>query len=92
MNKRLLTAAVGIALLALMAPAHARPHLTDGDDDSWTYRQRTYDRYERDDDDEERGYRRERRQRQQARKRSGAQTERKAPRQEIAKPQQLAAC
>jgi hypothetical protein len=92
MDKRLLSAAIGIALCALAAPANARPHLNDDDDGSRTYRQRDYDRFDRDDDDDERSYRRERRQRQQAtRKRSGTQAERKAPRQQAAKPQQLAA-
>src|ERR1700741_837896 len=63
MNKRLLTAAIGLALCALAAPAHARPHMYD-DDGSATYRQRGYDRD--DDDDDERSYRRERRRHQQA--------------------------
>ncbi len=95
MNKRLLTAAVAVALFALAAPASARPHIYDGDDDGdRTYRQRNYDRFDRDEDDDERSYRRQRRQRQPtARQRSHtpAQVERKALRQEAAKSQQLAA-
>ena len=92
MDKRLLSAAIGVALCALAVPANARPHLNDDDEGSQSYRQRQYDRYERDDDDDERSYRRERRQRQRAtRQRSGTQAQRKAPHQEAAKPQQLAA-
>src|SRR5712671_3768952 len=55
MNKRLLSAAIGIALCALAAPANARPHVNDDDDDgSRTTRQRHYDpdrSYGRNDDD-----------------------------------------
>lgn len=92
MNKRLLTAAVAIALSALAAPAHARPHWLDDAEDSRSYRQRTYDRYDRDDDDDERSHRRRQRQRQHAsREKSGAQQERKATGQETAQPQRLAA-
>ena len=91
MNKRLLTAAIGIALCTLAAPANARPHMYD-DDGSGTYRQRSYDRHDRDDDDDERSYQRERRQHHRAsRQRSPTQAARKAPRQQAAKPQQLAA-
>ena len=93
MNKRLLTAAIGIALCALTAPANARTRMNDDDDGGRSYRQRQYDRsYDRDDDDDERSVRRERRQRQRTtRQRSGTQAARKAPRQQAAKPQQLAA-
>ena len=93
MNKRLLSAAIGIALCALAAPADARPHSHNDDDGSWS--SRYYDRsdrsYDRDDDDE-RSYRRERRQHQRAaRQRQRAQAARKARRHQAAKPQQLAA-
>jgi hypothetical protein len=89
MNKRLLTAAIGIALCALAAPANARPHWNDDDDGGRTYRQRQYDRYERDDDDEERSVRRERRQHHRAtRQRSRTQAARKAPQQLAAVPPQ----
>ena len=89
MNKRLLTAAIGIALCVLAAPAHARPHANDDDDGNRTNSHRHYDR---DDDDDERSYRRERRQRQRAiRQKQRTQAIRKAARQEAAKPQQLAA-
>ena len=93
MNKRLLTAAIGIALCALTAPANARTYMNDDDDGGRSYRQRQYDRsYDRDDDDDDRSVRRKRRQRQRAtRQRSGTQAARKAPRQQAAKPQQLAA-
>ena len=91
MTKRLLTAAIGIALCTLAAPANARPHMYD-DDGSGTYRQRNYDRHDRDDDDDERSYQRERRQHHRAsRQRSPTQAARKEPRQLAAKPQQLAA-
>jgi Peptidase M15 len=92
MHKRLLPAAMAIALCALAVPANARPHLNDDDEGSQSYRQRQHDRYERDDDDdEERSYRRERRRRQAAtRQRSGTQAQRKAPH-PAAKPQQVAA-
>ena len=54
MNKRLLTAAIGIALCALTAPANARTRMNDDDDGGRSYRQRQYDRsYDRDDDDDE---------------------------------------
>ena len=83
MNKRLLTAAIGIALCALAAPADARRYTHDDDDDgNRSYRQRHYDRsYDRDDDDDERSYRRERRQHQRAtRQKQRTQATRKAPR------------
>ena len=80
MNKRLLTAAIGVALCALAAPAKPEPHMYD-DDGSRTYRQRDYDRSERSydrDDDEARSYRRERRQHQRAtRQRKSTQAARK---------------
>jgi hypothetical protein len=97
MNKRLLTAAIGIALCALAAPAQARPHSSDDDDYSGSSRRRHYERYERSydrDDDDERSYRRERRQHQRAaRHKQRTQAARKAPLQQAAKPQpqQLAA-
>jgi hypothetical protein len=93
MDKRLLTAAIGIALCALAAPASARTYSHDDDDGSRSSRQRHYDRsYDRDDDDDERSYRRERRQRHRAtRQRQGTQAPRKATHQQAAKPQQLAA-
>ena len=51
MNKRLLTAAIGIALCALTAPANARTRMNDDDDGGRSYRQRQYDRsYDRDDE------------------------------------------
>ena len=82
MNKRLLTAAIGIALCALAAPADARRYTHDDDEDgSRSYRQRQYDRsYDRDDDDDERGYRRERRRHHRAtRQRQRTQAARKTP-------------
>jgi uncharacterized protein YcbK (DUF882 family) len=95
MNKRLLSAAIGIALCALAAPANARPYMNDDDDGSRSARQRYYDpdrTYGRDDDDDEHSYRRERRRHQRAtRQRQRTQAARKAPRQQAAKPQQLAA-
>lgn len=97
MNKRLLTAAIGIALCALAAPAQARPHSSDDDDYGGSSRRRHYERYERSydrDDDDERSYRRERRQHQRAtRHKQRTQAARKAPLQQAAKPQpqQLAA-
>jgi hypothetical protein len=95
MNKRLLSAAICVALCVLAAPASARPHVNDDDDESRTTRQRHYDpdrSYGRDDDDDERSYRRERRQRQRAaRERSRAQAARKASRQQVAKPLQVVA-
>ncbi len=94
MNKRLLTAAIGVALCALAAPAQAKPHMYD-DDGSRTYRQRDYDRSERSydrDDDEARSYRRERRRHQRAtRQRKSTQAARKTIPRQAAKPLQLAA-
>jgi hypothetical protein len=91
MNKRLLTAAISVALCALAAPAHAKPHNMYDDDGSHTYRSRSYDRYERDDDDE-RSYRRESRRHQRAaRPRSGTKAARKASPRQAAKPLQLSA-
>jgi hypothetical protein len=94
MNKRLLTAAIGIALFAFAAPASARTNTYDDDDDGRrSSRRHHYDRtYDRDDDDDERSYRRERRQRHRAtRERQRNQAIRKAPRQVVAKPLQLLA-
>jgi hypothetical protein len=91
MNMRLLTAAIGVALCATAAPAHARPHNMYDDDGSRTYRSRGYDRYERDDDDE-RSYRRERRRHQRAtRPRSATKTARKISPEHAAEPLQLSA-
>jgi hypothetical protein len=94
MNKRLLTAAIGIALCALTAPADARPYAND-DDESRSTRQRHYDpdrSYGRDDDDDDRSYRRERRRHQRAtRQGTRNQAAHKATRRQAAKPRQLAA-
>ena len=91
MNKRLLTAAIGIALCALTAPADARPYAND-DDESRSTRQRHYDpdrSYGRDDDDDDRSYRRERRRHQRAtRQGTRNQAARKATPRQAAKPRQ----
>jgi hypothetical protein len=97
MNKRLLSAAIGIALCALAAPADARPHRHDDEDGGRAYRQRHYDpdrsyRRSNDDDDDERSYRREQRRHHRAvRQRSRTQAARKAKQRRAAKRQQLAA-
>jgi hypothetical protein len=96
MNKRLLTAAIAVALCALAAPANARPYSSDDDDGGRTYRQRGYERsYDRDDDDDERSVRRERRQHHRADRqslptraaRTAPQKLAAVPRQEVAKPE-----
>lgn len=91
MNRRFLTAAIGLALCALAMPASARPYADDDDGDRYA-RRRHYERYERSydrDDEEDGGYQRRRRHSRRAvRQRTHAQGARKAPLPEAAKPQQ----
>jgi hypothetical protein len=94
MNKRLLTAAIGIALCAFAAPADAKRYTHDDDDDGGrSYRHRQYERsYDRDDDDDERSYRREQSRHQRAnRQKTRAQAARSAPHEQAAKPPQVVA-
>ena len=82
MNRRFLTAAIGLALCALAMPASARPYADDDDGDRYA-RRRHYERYERSydrDDEEDGGYQRRRRHSRRAvRQRTHAQGARKAP-------------